>query len=336
MDIISVQDSKPKEFYQCDIILLIISIIKNNIIKDNRRGKMADFKLFELKNGVRALEAQSVLLEKELQNLVENNMETFFEVKFIKSEYSITQGRIDSLGIDENNCPVIFEYKRGNNDNVINQGLFYLDWLMDHQADFQLLVMQELGEDVASTIDWSAPSVICIARDFNKYDLHAVNQMQRNIKLVTYHKYDDDLILFEYLNAPNIKESSISLNDGIIVNKANIQKTHVEKVETSNLKNHYEAICSYIETLGEDLSANQLKYYLAYKKVGNVFCIEIYKDTVIVRTKLDPDIIILEEGFTRDTRNIGHYGTGDLEITIKSSEDFEKAKPLLDQAYDEA
>ncbi|MGK6309406.1 hypothetical protein [Variovorax sp. DT-64] len=50
-------------------------------------------------------------------------------------------GRIDSLGLDENNCPVILEYKRPVGENVINQGLFYLDWLMDHQAEFKLLVM---------------------------------------------------------------------------------------------------------------------------------------------------------------------------------------------------
>ena len=82
---------------------------------------------------------------KELQSLIETNMETFFGVRFVDSEYKITNGRIDSLGIDENNCPVIFEYKRSQNENVINQGLFYLDWLLDHKADFYVLVMNKLG-----------------------------------------------------------------------------------------------------------------------------------------------------------------------------------------------
>ena len=54
-------------------------------------------------------------------------------------------------------------------------------------------------------IDWSAPCVICIANDFTKYDVYAVNQMQRNIKLVRYKKYDVDLILFEHLNTPVVK-----------------------------------------------------------------------------------------------------------------------------------
>ena len=63
-------------------------------------------------------------------------METFFGFRFLKSEYVITAGRMDSIGIDENNSSVIFEYKRSSSENVINQGLFYLDWLLDHKADF--------------------------------------------------------------------------------------------------------------------------------------------------------------------------------------------------------
>ena len=56
---------------------------------------------------------------------------------------------------------------------------------------------------------------------------------------------------------------------------------------------------------------------------------------IVVRVKLSPDSVKLEDGFTRDMRNIGHYGTGDLEISIKSEEDFIKAKSLFDRAYNE-
>lgn len=123
---------------------------------------MADIKLFSIKNQVTELQSKQVTLEKELQNLLEKNMNTFFGVTFLKSEYKITNGRMDSIGIDENNCPVIFEYKRSVNENVINQGLFYLDWLLDHKADFKLLVMDVLGQDKADEIDWSMPCVIVL------------------------------------------------------------------------------------------------------------------------------------------------------------------------------
>ena len=47
--------------------------------------------------------------------------------------------RIDSLGIDKNGSPCIIEFKKNQNDNVINQGLSYLRWLLDHKADFEIL-----------------------------------------------------------------------------------------------------------------------------------------------------------------------------------------------------
>ncbi len=298
---------------------------------------MSEIKLFEMGTTVKERTSSEVLLERELQHIIEKNMELFFGVRFLKSEYTITNGRMDSIGIDENNSPVIFEYKRNTSENVINQGLFYLDWLLDHKADFKLLVIEKLGNEIAEQIDWSVPCVICIANDFTRYDVHAVNQMQRNIKLVKYRKYGDDLILFEHLNTPVAKpvvEQTAHTSSG----SSGTQKTHVEKLAaaSSHFRTLYDSLCDYIESLGDDLVQNQLKLYLAYKKVQNVFCIEIYNKQIIVHTKLNPDSIELEEGFTRDMRNIGHYGTGDLEVSIKTEQDFEKAKPLIERAYNEA
>ena len=268
--------------------------------------------------------------------MIEKNMETLFGVRFLKSEYSITNGRMDSIGIDENNCPVIFEYKRSSNENVINQGLFYLDWLLDHKADFKLLVIEKMGREATELIDWSVPCVICVANDFTKYDVHAVNQMQRNIKLVKYRKYDNELILFEYLNTPVVQPMNRA--DAEEQRRGNGQKTHIEKLAAAPapLRTLYEDICNYIESLGDDIVSNQLKLYLAYKKVQNLVCIEIYSRQLILYLKLNPDTVNLEEGFTRDMRNIGHYGTGDLQVIVKSSGDFEKAKKLIERAYSEA
>ncbi len=297
---------------------------------------MSEIKLFEVGASVKELTSSTVVLEKELQTVIENNMEAFFGVKFLKSEYAISNGRMDSIGMDENNSPVIFEYKRSLNENVINQGLFYLDWLLDHKADFKLLVIEKFGMVAADQIDWSVPCVICIANDFTRYDVHAVNQMQRNIKLVKYRKYGDGLILFEHLNTP-IAKPLAETSDTTAV-RVSTQKNHLEKLAGASnyFKMLYGAICDYIESLGDDLVPNQLKLYLAYKKVQNIFCIELYNKQIILRMKLDPDTVELEDGFTRDMRNIGHYGTGDLEVSIKTEEDFQKAKALMERAYNES
>lgn len=296
---------------------------------------MAEIKLFRLSSAVEELRPSEVALERNLQTCIEKNMQAFFGVRFLRSEYAITNGRMDSIGIDENNCPVIFEYKRSVNENVINQDLFYLSWLLDHKDSFKILVLETLGAEAAQAIDWSAPCVICIASDFTKYDLHAVEVMLQNIKLVKYKKYDDGLIPFEHLNAPNVQPTGVDVPptpeaDG------HASKTHVEKVASISPKMRalYDDVCNFIESLG-DMTSNQLKFYLAYKKTQNFACVEIYKDKIILELKLCPDTVALEEGFTRDMRGVGHYGTGDLQVVIQKTADLEKAKPLLERAYAE-
>lgn len=299
---------------------------------------MADIKLFSLKGQVKELNSNQVPLEKELQQLLEQNMSTFFGVTFLKSEYRITNGRMDSIGIDENNCPVIFEYKRSVNENVINQGLFYLDWLLDHKADFKLLVMDTLGSEQADKIDWSMPCVICVANDFTKFDEHAVNQMQRNIKLVKYKKFGNDLISLEYLNAPQVQP--IEFDDGFVkqTKKSNSKdKDFDQYFNEAGIKNQnlFYSVRDYILSLGDDVSENRLKLYVAFKKVRNIICAEVYRNNVCLHLRLNPDTVDLAQGFIEDVRNKGHWGTGDLRINLKSVEDFQKAKPLLDRAYNE-
>src|SRR5208283_804935 len=132
------------------------------------------------------------------------NLEPLLGIRFIAIEYSTGKthaGRIYTLGLDENHCPVILEYKRSAGQNVINQGLFYLDWLMDHRGEFKLLVLDTFGKAVADAIDWSSPRLICIAADFNRFDEHAVQQINRNIELIRYRRFGKDLILLELANA---------------------------------------------------------------------------------------------------------------------------------------
>lgn len=62
--------------------------------------------------------------------------------------------------------------------------------------------MDRLGKETADQVDWSSPRLICIAGDFTKYDEHAIRQMNRNIALSRYRKFDHDLLLLDLLTAP--------------------------------------------------------------------------------------------------------------------------------------
>ncbi len=165
---------------------------------------MGDIKLFHIASDhVTELPEQSVAVEKSLQTLIERHLDALLGVRFLASEYSTGKthgGRIDTLGIDENGFPVIIEYKRALNENVINQGLFYLDWLLDHKGEFELKVLKTLGQSAASEIDWTGPRLICIAGSYTNYDEYAVKQINRNIELIRYRKYGEELLLLEQVN----------------------------------------------------------------------------------------------------------------------------------------
>ncbi len=303
---------------------------------------MSDIKLFKLGNcTVQELPGRSVALEKSLQELMERNLETFLGVRFLASEYSTGKthaGRIDTLGLDENGCPVIIEYKRSTNENVINQGLFYLDWLMDHKAEFKLLVMERFSKEDADAIEWSTPRLLCLAGDFTKYDEHAVQQINRNIELIRYRKYGDELLLLDLVNATSV---SVAIDEESNHGKAKSQyKTVSENLTQAKplLRDMYEELKAYLMALGDDVQLKTLKYYFAFKRLKNFACVELYNqaEKILIYAKLDPDTVDLaaSQGFLRDVRNIGHFGTGDLEITIKSHNDLEKAKSYLHMSYE--
>jgi len=301
---------------------------------------MSDIRLFRLDHGkATAIDASASNLEKPLQTLIEDNLDALLGIRFVASEYSTGKthaGRIDTLGLDENHCPVILEYKRSSSENVINQGLFYLDWLMDHQAEFKLLVLEKFGKEAAAAIDWSAPRLICIAADFTKYDGHAVQQINRNIELIRYRRFGKDLLLLELANAV----SAAAPKEVVKPTGKTTKSTGTDKTVAEWLADLPPAVAeifgeleTYLRSLGDDVQRKDLKLYTAFKRLRNFATVVVKKSGLLVFLHLDPDNHSMEEGFIRDVRNIGHWGTGDLELTIQSLADLEKAKPYLSAAY---
>ena len=306
---------------------------------------MADPKLFRIdRSQVEELSPTPVQLEKQLQTLIEGNLETLLGIRFVKTEHSTGQahgGRIDSLGLDENSSPVIIEYKRRKSENVINQGLFYLDWLMDHKAEFKFLVGEALGSEAMDAIDWSEPRVICIAQSFTKYDEHAVKQMSRNIELIRYRRYGDEFILLELVNTSSAKAVAGGATGGDSKDKTSTDKPIdllIEEVSGTNLGLLYAELRERILSLGDDVQEKHLKSYVAFKRIRNFASVFIRKKQLelVLYVKVDPATVNLEDGFTRDVSMLGHFGTQNLEIRIDSDAKFERAWPMIEQSYERA
>ncbi|MDN7908312.1 DUF5655 domain-containing protein [Burkholderia diffusa] len=310
---------------------------------------MSDIQLFRLSNGTACeLSSQAVKLEKQLQGLIEANMPTFLGIRFLASEYATGKthkGRIDSLGLDENGCPVIIEYKRHSNENVINQGLFYLDWLLDHQAEFRWLVMEKLGKDEAQHIEWAGTRLLCIAADFTRYDQHAVQQIPRNIELIRYKLFGDDLLLLELVNSQSVPDASTVKPEAIAAvaesakpKPSGKDKSPEEQLEiaSSEIRELYAQTVNYLNSLGDDVQEKHLRVYVAFRRLKNFACIVVQQQRIIVMLKLDPATVTLENGFSRDVSQINHWGTGDLELSLQSIADLERAKPLIERSYTES
>ncbi|RYH65982.1 MAG: DUF91 domain-containing protein [Alcaligenaceae bacterium] len=324
---------------------------------------MSDIKLFRLIGGTATeLQGSASDLEKPLQTLIEANLQPLLNIRFIASEHSTGKthgGRIDSLGLDENNCPVILEYKRSVGENVINQGLFYLDWLLDHKAEFKLLVLDKLGTAAADAIDWSAPRVVCIAADFTKYDGHAVQQIGRNIELIRYRQFGGDLLLLESVNAGSDAGSSKTTTakppkatPSKLAEAVNVLPAAVDPIGAKgtgpdksfaellvNLPEPMQLLLASLEgytlSLGDDVQRKELRLYLAFKRLKNFATVVLHRrNYLLLYLHVDPATALPVLLNARDVTNIGHWGTGNLEVTLTTQADLDAVKPFIMVAYE--
>lgn len=300
---------------------------------------MSDIKLFQIQDSkAYEIHQRGFNVEKSLQNLIEKNLEKIFGVLLLESEYKLGTdpgGRIDTLGIDENNGPVIIEYKRSSNDNVINQGLFYLDYLLERKAEFQLLVQNRINQKLANSIEWDNSRLICIAQDFNRFDEHAIRQMRHNIELFKYRYYDEkQLLMLELANS--IQSNNLGLNNS---RREHTSRSIAQRLQNASepMKRLYETIDNFILSLGEDIQRKELKNFIAYKRITNFVCLEFHpqNNTIVLFLKLDQRLFKIEENFSRDVSKIGHHGTGNFEIVIGDDNNLERSKRFIQAAYDE-
>ena len=178
------------------------------------------------------------------------------------------------------------------------------------------------------------PRIICIAGDFTKYDESAIKQMNRNISLIRYKKFGNDLLMFEQINE-NIA-AAISETEPSSKNKSS-DKTFEEQIANADdsIKILYQDLSNYILSLGNDISETHLKLYSAFKKIKNIATVVALKKKLILNLPIDVSTVSFEDGFSRDVTNIAHWGCGAVELHIKNAADLEKAKPLIDRAYNE-
>ena len=273
--------------------------------------------------------------EKELQNLFENNLEEIFGVRFLATEFSTTHGgRIDTLGIDDTNSPVIIEYKEGEKDNVINQGLFYLDWLIDHKGDFNLLVQNKFEKDI--DINWEEPRLIIVAQSYNEYDKYAVNRISDKIELWRYVLYNDNVLLVERIGLPKEGKKKSEKKEKSVVYKEYTLEDHIGD-KSDPIKALVNRLREEILKLDDQITEKIKKKYIAYSLERNFAEIVVQNKRLWVHIDLPVTGFPLNDSEKRlvNISGVGHWATGDLKMEIHSFIDIDYCMNIVKQSYED-
>jgi len=284
--------------------------------------------------------------EKELQHLVEANLGAVFSCRLVASEFPTGaqhSGRIDTLAISEDNNPVIIEYKKVESSDLINQSLFYLSWIHDHRGDFEIAAQKSLGPKVE--VDWSDVRVICIAPNYRRYDLYAARVMGANLELWTYRLFANAVLYLEEVlqKSEGVLEPGAGGKNPVMVTagkKAAVTRAtgtytfeqHVHDAPSA-IRELGVALNDFITGLDPSIEVAPKKFYVAYKTSQNLVCMEVQSKKILLYLKLDPKKVQGPKGISRDVSQVGHYGTGDLELTVSTPQQMDAVKPLIEMAY---
>ncbi len=298
--------------------------------------------IYKVGNSLELIKEKSFKYEKEIQQLVEKNLQTLLKLDFISSEFSLNNFRIDTLALDkESKSFVIIEFKRDKNFSVVDQGYAYLSLMLNNKADFILEYNENKNEAMKrNDIDWSQSKVIFISPNFTNYQKEAINFKDLPIELYEIKQFENGIISFEQVQKANAIESIKTISKG---DKQNDIVTKEIKVYTENdhlnkgdkeIQELYQKIKEIILNFGDNVSFQPKKQTIDFRVDNNIFC------DIVVQAKSIKIFLNLKNGElkddlkkSRDVSNVGHWGNGSYEIKITDTEEIEYISSLIKQSY---
>jgi predicted transport protein len=295
--------------------------------------------LYKIDNKLEYIKEKPFRLEKEIQELTENNLKTIFSLEFVKSEFALNNFRIDTLAFDrEANAFVIIEYKRDKNFSVIDQGYAYLSLMLNNKADFILEFNENLDKTLKRTdVDWSQSRVLFVSPSFTNYQREAINFKDLPIELWEVKRYENETVSFDQIQKAGAQESikTISKTDKNVDAVAREIKVYTEEEHLSNvteeIKELYEKLKSAILNL-DNLEIKPKKVYIAFVAGRNVVDILPQRKALKIWLNMSKGELDDPKGIAKDVSTTGHWGNGDYEIKIQNDDDLEYILSLIKQS----
>jgi predicted transport protein len=295
--------------------------------------------LYKIEKDLKYIKEKPFKLEKEIQDLTENNLSTILGLDFVKSEFALNNFRIDTLAFDkEANAFVIIEYKRDKNFSVIDQGYAYLSLMLNNKADFILEFNENLDKTLKRTdVDWSQSRVLFISPAFTNYQREAINFKDLPIELWEIKRFENNTVSFEQIQKAGAQESikTISKADNTIDNVAKEIKVYTEQEHLDNaseeIKELYEKLKNGILNL-DNLEVKPKKKYIAFVSGRNVIDIHPQRKALKMWINMNKGELDDTKNLTRDVSTTGHWGNGEYELQINSDDNLEYILSLVKQS----
>lgn len=112
----------------------------------------------------------------------------------------------------------------------------------------------------------------------------------------------------------------------------------IEEVEDDEVSESTQELYNLLEEeilkINPEIKIEHKKYYIAFKKKSNFVTVEIQSNNIKLWLYLNKEKIIDPQKLIRDVSEIGHHGTGNIEVTLSNKEELQSVLDLIKQSYD--
>jgi predicted transport protein len=297
-------------------------------------------------NKLTSISTNPFQLERDIQKLIENNVQELFDLEFVKSELTIQNFRLDTLCFNKmSNSFVIIEYKKGSNYSVIDQGYTYLSTLLNNKSDFILEYNETLGGSLKrDEIDWSQSRVIFISPKFSEYqktsinfknlpfELWEVTRFKNNLLGLTKIDTNSDVDITSTVEKENSKSIVKTVSKEIVTYDENY---HINKNKTrpQEIVDLYYEFKDRVLSIGDNIELNIGKTWMGFKQ-NRIFCdVVIFNEGVVVYINMKKGELNDYLNKCQDMSDKGHWGNGDYKIVIRTVEDIDYVMSLVKQSF---
>ena len=301
--------------------------------------------LFEIKNSkAKKVNQKEFKNELELHQLIDKNLEEIFGIRYIKDEH-ITEkhGRIETLGLDESNRPVVIEYKKTQEKGQLIQANRYMTWIKQNPDSFELIARKNL-KNLDGEIDFANPRILCFAQEYSIDDKCLA--LSLGAELWKYRYYENETLVINREEEPEqlIKTKS----KGFTIEKIDRQPRTAKSIDehlngaSEELKDLFSRLDSQIREISSEVERYTTNAEIIYTTSRNFVYMAVQTKNNCLRLLLRTtnDNLVDKKNLTKPIPKTHGYGNITRQVHISSTDEkdgkftIHDIMELINQSYD--